>query len=62
MSETLTTGNSADTDDLMDIFSEVQVEENAIGLLSRDLGEVSMDSLLEETRRIADQFREVRCT
>lgn len=55
--EAETMGENADTDSLMDIFTEVQVEESPISALSRDLGDVTMGSLVEEGRRIADQVR-----
>ena len=50
-------GENPDTDSLMDIFTEVQVEDSPISALSRDLGDVTMGSLVEEGRRIADQVR-----
>ena len=50
-------GENADTDNLMDDFTEVQVEDNPLSLLSRDLGDVTMGSLVEEGQRIADQVR-----
>lgn len=55
--ETETMGENADTDSLMDIFTDVQVEENPISALSRDLGDVTMGSLVEEGRWIVDQVR-----
>ena len=50
-------GETSETDSLMDIFTEIQVEDSPISALSRDLGEVTMGSLVEEGRRIADQVR-----
>jgi hypothetical protein len=50
-------GENPDTDSLMDIFTQVQVEDNPISALSRDLGDVTMGSLVEEGQRIADQVR-----
>ena len=50
-------GENADTDSMMDVFTEVHVEDSPISLLSRDLGDVTMGSLVEEGQRIADQVR-----
>ena len=50
-------GEDPDTDSLLDVFTSVEVEDNPISLLSRELSEVSISSLLEQTREIAGQIR-----
>ena len=44
-------------DSLLDVFKEVQLEDNPISILSRDLEDTDVHSLLEETNRIADKFK-----
>lgn len=49
-----------DTDSMLDVFEGVEVEENAISMLSRELSDVSIDSLLEQTRQVADEIKRGR--
>ncbi len=44
-------------DSLLDVFREEQFSDNPISVLSRGLGDMSVYSLLEETKRIADRVR-----
>jgi ribosomal protein L12E/L44/L45/RPP1/RPP2 len=49
-----------DTDSMLDVFTGVEVEENSISLLSRSLGDVSIQSLLEQTKQVAGEIKQ-RC-
>jgi hypothetical protein len=50
-------GDSADTDSLLDVFTSVEVEDNPISIISRELSDVSISSLLEQTREIAGEMK-----
>ena len=47
-----------DTDSMLDVFTSVEAEETLISILSRDLSDVSIHSLLEETRQIAGEIKQ----
>jgi len=42
---------------MMDIFADAEVEDNPIATLSRDLSDVSVRSLLEQVRQVAEDVR-----
>jgi ribosomal protein L12E/L44/L45/RPP1/RPP2 len=48
-------GGSTDSDSLLDVFTSVEVEETLISALARELSEVNMHSLLEQTRQVAGE-------
>ncbi len=48
--------NDKSTDSILDVFTSDDDEESAISRLSRDLGDVSIDSLLEQTKKIAEDI------
>lgn len=52
-------GGSRDVsrDTLLEIFRNTEVGENPISLLSLDLADIDIHSLLEQSRRIARQIR-----
>lgn len=52
-------GDDADTDSLLDVFTSVEVEESPVSILSRELSEVNISSLLEQTREIAGEMKRV---
>jgi hypothetical protein len=45
------------TDGLLDVFTSEELTETAFGLLGKDLGDLSMSSLLEESRQLAEEIR-----
>jgi len=49
-----------DADSLLDVFKGVEVEETTLSVLSRQLGDVSIDSLLEQARQVADEIERRR--
>ena len=49
--------DNIDTDSILDVFTGVEVEENPISLLSRDLKDVSIHSLLEQTKQVAGEIK-----
>jgi ribosomal protein L12E/L44/L45/RPP1/RPP2 len=53
-------GEDTDTDSLLDVFTSVEVEENPISIISRELSDVSIDSLLDQTREIAVEIKRGR--
>jgi len=55
--EALAMTENPDADNLLDVFTGVEVEENIVSILSRELGDVSIDSLLEQMRQIADEIK-----
>ena len=57
MKEALAMTENPDADNLLDVFTGVEVEENIVSILSRELGDVSIDSLLEQMRQIADEIK-----
>ncbi|UCG82869.1 MAG: hypothetical protein JSW38_11915 [Dehalococcoidia bacterium] len=46
-----------ETDSLLDVFKDVQLEDNPISILARDLDDTDVHSLLEETKQIADRVK-----
>lgn len=49
--------DNVDTDSMLDVFTSVEVEESLVSILSRDLSDVSIHSLLEQTRQIAGEIK-----
>lgn len=49
--------DNLDTDSMLEVFTSVQVEESLISMLSRELNDVSIHSLLEQTRQVAGEIR-----
>jgi hypothetical protein len=49
--------DNVDTDNMLDVFTSVEVEESLVSILSRDLSDVSIHSLLEQTRQIAGEIK-----
>jgi hypothetical protein len=54
--EALAMSESGDTDNLLDVFTNVEVKESPISVLARGLGDVSVHSLLEQTMQIAGEI------
>ena len=52
--------DTIDADGLLDVFTSVEVKESPISALARELGDVSMHSLLEQTRQLASEMRRAR--
>ncbi len=46
-----------DTDSLLDVFQTEEVEETTVSVLPRELSDVSIHSLLEQTRQVADEVK-----
>lgn len=46
-----------DADGLLDVFTAVEVGENPISKLSKDLSDVSVYALLEQTQQLAMQIK-----
>jgi hypothetical protein len=46
-----------DVDGLLEVFKSEQLEESPISVLSKELEDADIYSLLEETKRVADKFR-----
>ncbi len=55
--EASATADNQDTDSMLDVFTDVEVEENTVSMLSRELSDVSIHSLLEQTRQIALEMK-----
>lgn len=49
--------DNTDTDNMLDVFTSVEVEESLVSLLSRDLSDLCIHSLLEQTRQVAGEVR-----
>ncbi|UCC60831.1 MAG: hypothetical protein JSV02_03145 [Dehalococcoidia bacterium] len=49
--------DNVDTDSMLDVFTSVEVEESLVSILSRDLSDVSIHSLLEQTMQIASEIK-----
>lgn len=45
------------TESLLDVFTSEEISESPISKLSKDLGDVSIHSLLEQTKQIADEIK-----
>jgi ribosomal protein L12E/L44/L45/RPP1/RPP2 len=52
--------DNTDNDSMLDVFTGVEVEDNSISVLSRELSDVSIQSLLEQTRQVAGDIKH-RC-
>lgn len=50
-------GDGNDSDSLLDVFTSVEVEETFVSALARELSDVNMNSLLEQTRQVAGEVR-----
>ncbi len=48
------------TDSLLDVFTSEEAVESSVSRLSKDLGDVSIDSLLEQTRQVAREIKSGR--
>ena len=48
---------NADTDSLLDVFTSVDVEDKTNGALYSELTDVSIHSLLEQTRKVAEDIK-----
>jgi len=48
-------GDGNDSDSLLDVFTNVEVEETFVSALARELSDVNMNSLLEQTRQVAGE-------
>jgi hypothetical protein len=44
-------------DSLLDVFKSEGLEENSVSALSKELGDVSIYSLLEQTKQVADAIK-----
>jgi hypothetical protein len=45
------------TDSLLDVFTSEEFVESPVSKLSKDLGDVSIDSLLEQTKQVAEDIK-----
>lgn len=52
--------DNLNTDSMLDVFTSTEVEETLVSVLSRDLSDVSIHSLLEQTRQIAGEIKRGR--
>ena len=50
-------GDSVDTDSMLDVFTGIEVEESLVSKLASELTDVSMQSLLEQSRQVAGDIR-----
>jgi ribosomal protein L12E/L44/L45/RPP1/RPP2 len=50
-------GDTIDADSLLDVFTGVEVEESLVSELARELTDISMHSLLEQTRQVAGDIK-----
>ena len=48
-------GDGNDSDSLLDVFTNVEVEETFVSALARELSDVNMNSLLEQTKQVAGE-------
>lgn len=58
--EASATADNQDTDSMLDVFTDVEAEENTVSALSRELSDVSIHSLLEQTRQVALEMKRER--
>jgi len=49
--------DNVDTDSMLDVFTGVEVEESLVSELARELTDISMNSLLEQSRQVAGDIR-----
>jgi hypothetical protein len=45
------------TDSLLDVFTSEELVESPVSKLSKDLSDVSIDSLLEQTKKVAEEIK-----
>lgn len=45
------------TDNFLDIFTTEEVKESFVGKLCKDLSDISIDSLLEQTKQVAEEIK-----
>jgi hypothetical protein len=45
------------TDSLLDVFTSEELVESSISKLSKDLSDVSIESLLEQTKQVAQEIK-----
>jgi hypothetical protein len=45
------------TDSLLDVFTSEELVESSISRLSKDLSDISIDSLLEQTKKVAEEIK-----
>ncbi len=45
------------TDSLLDVFTSEEFVESSISKLSKDLSDVSIESLLEQTKQVAEEIK-----
>jgi ribosomal protein L12E/L44/L45/RPP1/RPP2 len=50
-------GDTIDADSMMDVFTGIEVEESLVSELARELTDISVDSLLEQTRQVAGDIK-----
>jgi len=50
-------GDTIDPDSMLDVFTGIEVEESLVSELARDLADVSVHTLLEQTRQVAGDIR-----
>ena len=50
-------GDNRRTDSILDIFTSEDIEESAISRLSKDLNDVNIDSLLAQTKKVAEEIK-----
>ncbi len=52
-----TTKDDDATDSLLDVFASEELVESPISNLSKDLNDISIDSLLEQTKQVAEEIK-----
>ncbi len=45
------------TDSLLDVFTSEELVESPVSKLSKDLNDISIDSLLEQTKQVAEEIK-----
>lgn len=45
------------TDSLLDVFTSEELVESSTSRLSKDLSDISIDSLLEQTKKVAEEIK-----
>ena len=58
--EASATADNQDIDSMLDVFTDVEVKENTVSALSRELSDVNIHSLLEQTRQVALEMKRER--
>jgi hypothetical protein len=49
--------DAKNTEGMLDVFTSEDLTESTISILGKDLGNLSMTSLLEETKQLAEEIR-----